>query len=57
MGALLLYVFPDVNRCREQGMRAGSVHVRVGGSCCRGQGMTSALCELSGGKGQSGSSA
>lgn len=52
VGALLLHVSPDANRsCREQGTRAGSEPVRVGGSCGRGQGMTSALCELSWGKG------
>lgn len=53
VGTLLLCVSPDVNHCREQGVRAGSVHVlvHVGRSCTRGQGMVSAVWELLRGKG------
>ena len=51
MGALHLYVSLDMNHCRERDARADSVRVCIGGSCCRGQGMTSALCELLGRKG------
>lgn len=53
VGTLLPCVSPDVNHCREQGVRAGSVHVlvHVGRSCSRGQGMISAVWELLGGKG------
>lgn len=35
----------------SKGARAGSVHLRVGWSCCRGWGMTPVLCKLSGGAG------
>lgn len=42
---------PDVSHCREQGVRAGSVHVHGWRGCSRGQGMTSAVCEVLRGKG------
>lgn len=46
----LLYVSLNMNHSREQGLRAGSMHVPVGRSCCGGHGMTCALhdsaCEL-----------